>query len=257
MSVITKEGISTIVKERVDNFELNPDINISIRYGQNDTPVSFGEHKVETFNNGLDVIVNDIMTEAEKDRLYFICTSCNCVGDTDYLTIDKNRLKPIIEHTGGMICKECYEGKESDGIRPTEDEMIIASFSEFNFISKFDQTVPEIVVKDVEYPHGVKLGTIKCFDDVDVKEASSKVSDKLKEYLKEIQNKLGTEHGSKIQNGKISRMIEQPNKTMLILELADFKRKYKLAKKANNKNDIKYYQELMKKTKDKIDITHD
>ena len=246
MSEVTKDGIGAIIKERIDNFELNPD---------NDTKVSFEEQQIPTFNNGIDVIVNDIMTEAEKDRMYFICTSCNCVGDTDYM--DKNILKSTVQLTSGLVCKECYEGKESDGIRPTEDEMIIASFSDFNFISKFDQTVPEIVVKDDEYPHGVKLGSILSFDDINVKESSTKISEDLKVLMSNIKEGLKGKLGNKVNDNKLNRMVEQPNKTMLIIELSEIKRKLKLAKKSNHKEDTKYFQNIYNKTKNQLDITHD
>lgn len=276
-SKIREDEISSIIKERIDNFELNIDKeeipetrhsgielnNIDtgkLSSFRKDSGILVDNNSVKFFKHPIDTVCDDILSLAEKDSLYFICKKCKCVGDTDYLNIEilKPMLEPEVVTDTGLLCKECYEGKESDGIKPTEDEMYIASFSNYDFISKFDHVVPEIIVEDPEQPHGVKLGTIKSLDDVNIKESSTLVSEQLKGYLKELQNDLDKRHpGMKIKSKKIDNMLEFPNRTMLVLELADFKRKLKLAKKSNNKDDIKYYQDLMKKTKEKIDITHD
>ena len=267
MSVVTEDEISSIVKERIDNFEYNPDKE----YGRGENPVcfpvdeccykdkttiSFGEQQVSTFSNEVDAICSDIRS---KDNLFFICPSCGYVRKTKPLIQKYNGvlLEKLIENKN-LVCECCVHGTTDDEhVKPTEDEMIIASFSTYNFISKFDQSVPEIVEVDETQPHGVKLGTILSFDDVNIKESSTKITESLKELMKSLKDKMSDKLGNKVNDKKLNSMIEKPNQTMLKIELAELKRKLKLAKKFNNKNDVEHFQKLYNKTKEQLNITHD
>lgn len=267
MSVVTEDKISSIVKERIDNFEYNPDKE----YGRGENPVcfpvdeccykdktsvKFGEQQAVTFNTPIQAICNDIRS---KDNLFFICPSCGYVRKTKPLIQEYNGilLEKLIENNN-LICECCVHGTTDDEhVKPTEDEMIIASFSTFNFISKFDQSVPEIVEEDNTQPHGVKLGTILSFDDVNIKESGTKITESLKELMKSLKDKMSDKLGNKVNNKKLNNMIEKPNQTMLKIELAEMKRKLKLAKKFNNKEDIDHFQKLYNKTKEQLNITHD
>ena len=267
MSVVTEDEISSIVKERIDNFEYNPDKE----YGRGENPVcfpvdeccykdkttiSFGEQQVSTFSNEVDAICSDIRS---KDNLFFICPSCGYVRKTKPLIQKYNGvlLEKLIENKN-LVCECCVYGTTDDEhVKPTEDEMLIASFSTYNFISKFDQSVPEIVEEDETQPHGVKLGIILSFDDVNIKESSTKITESLKELMKSLKDKMSDKLGNKVNNKKLNSMIEKPNQTMLKIELAEIKRKLKLAKKFNNKNDVEHFQKLYNKTKEQLDITHD
>lgn len=222
-SKIQTDEISSIIKERVDNFEINP--------------------------GGEDSLYNKILC---SDKKYFICIKCGNVGDTEYFKEFKEDLKNMLE-TKSLTCCSCHSDEYYLQDKPTEDEMLIASFSEYNFISKMDHMVPEIVVEDKDYPHGVKLGTIKSFDDITIKESDKNIQKDLVNYLKKLEKDLKLEK----KDSKLDRMLNQPNKTLLIVELADYKRKYKNAKKIKNKSDEIYFKELMEKTKKQIDITHD
>lgn len=222
-SKIMEDEISSIIKERIDNFEIDIDKE--------------------------DKIFNDIL---DSDKKFFICANCANVGDTLYFKQYKEELKSMINNKK-LICHSCCTGEYYVQDKPTQDEMLIASFSDFNFISKFDHMVPEIVVEDKDYPHGVKLGTIKSFDDITIKESDKNMQKDLVNYLKKLEKDLKLEK----KDSKLDRMLNQPNKTLLIVELADYKRKYKNAKKIKNKSDEIYFKELMEKTKKQIDITHD
>ena len=267
MSVVTEDEISSIVKERIDNFEYNPDKE----YGRGENPVcfpvdeccykdkttiSFGEQQVSTFSNEVDAICSDIRS---KDNLFFICPSCGYVRKTKPLIQKYNGvlLEKLIENKN-LVCECCVYGTTDDEhVKPTEDEMIIASFSTYNFISKFDQSVPEIVEIDETQPHGVKLGTILSFDDVNIKESSTKITESLKELMKSLKDKMSDKLGNKVNDKKLNDMIERPNQTMLKLELAEAKRKLKLAKRTNQTQDIEHFQNIYNKTKQQLDITHD
>lgn len=229
---------------------------IEPRFNQDGTILSFGEHQVPTFNNEVEAICNDIRSH---DNLFFICPSCGYVRKTKPLIQEYNGilLEKLIENKN-LVCECCIHGTTDDEhVKPTEDEMIIASFSTYNFISKFDQSVPEIVEEDNTQPHGVKLGTILSFDDVNIKESSTKISESLKELMKSLKDKMSDKLGNKVNNKKLNDMIEKPNQTMLKIELAEMKRKLKLAKKFNNKEDIEHFQKLYNKTKEQLVITHD
>lgn len=225
-------------------------------YKQEGTTISFGECQVPTFNNEVDAICSDIRSH---ENLFFICPSCGYVRKTKPLIQEYNGvlLEKLIENKN-LVCECCVHGTTDDEhVKPTEDEMIIASFSTYNFISKFDQSVPEIVEVDETQPHGIKLGTILSFDDVNIKESSTNISESLKELMRSLKDKMSDKLGNKVNDKKLNNMIERPNQTMLKIELAEMKRKLKLAKKFNNKEDIEHFQKLYNKTKEQLDITHD
>lgn len=239
--ILPTPNTTTVIEPR-----LNPDGTI----------LSFGEVQVPTFNNEVEAICGDIRSH---ENLFFICPSCGYVRKTKPLIQEYNGilLEKMIENKN-LVCECCVHGTTDDEhVKPTEDEMVIASFSTYNFISKFDQSVPEIVEEDNTQPHGVKLGTILSFDDVNIKESSTKISESLKELMKSLKDKMSDQLGNKVNNKKLNDMIEKPNQTMLKIELAEMKRKLKLAKKFNNKDDIEHFQKLYNKTKEQLDITHD
>lgn len=239
--ILPTPNTTTVIEPR-----LNPD----------GTLLSFGECQVPTFNNEIEAICSDIRSH---DNLFFICPSCGYVRKTKPLIQEYNGilLEKMIENKN-LVCECCVHGTTDDEhVKPTEDEMIIASFSTYNFISKFDQSVPEIVEEDETQAHGVKLGTILSFDDVNIKESGTKITESLKELMKSLKDKMSDKLGNKVNNKKLNDMIDKPNQTMLKIELAELKRKLKLAKKYNKKEDIEHFQKLYNKTKEQLDITHD
>lgn len=229
---INSESIGSIIKERIDNFELQPD-----------------EAKLSVKDN-IEKTCEDILN---SDNKYFICGKCSSVGETNFYknNITPEKLKQMIFNKS-LECQCCITNEYIIQDKPTSDEMLIASFSPLNFISKYDHIVEEIVVEDSNAPHGYKLGKIDNLDTIKINEANMDSDDNLKMYLDKLEKQLEFK-----PNNKIKRLIEQPNRTTLLIELAEYKRKYKQAKKENNKQDIKHYKGLMDILKIKLNITHD
>lgn len=320
MSVITENEISSIIKERIDNFEYDPDkkqnmfivrnhkedlvyVDGSIDYPIGSCVIFKDQYMVKgvlistndkesiikvfnkdiTFNKGrplwvtdtimgdkeMEMIASDKMvddklklsigeqiTKASKilnsEDLFFVCSSCGAVGTTAYLKQDVEALtKQVKEHK--LLCVSCHSGEYEVPTQPTEDEKIIASFSPLGFISKIDHIVKEIAIEDDTAPHGVSLGKINSMDDVELSLNDEEPTAGLREYLESLEKKLG-----KLKpNNKIQRLIEKPNRTAIVMELAELKRKYKQAKKDKVVADVTYFKDLIETTKNKLSITHD
>lgn len=175
----------------------------------------------------------------QSDRLYFICSKCNRVGDTSYIKDGFNIESDFKQKT--ITCKCCKDGTSNTEV-PSDDERYIAAFSDYGFISIFDQIPIEIVVPSENNRYGVKLGKIDNLDDLDIVEASTDVSSSVMEFLDSVKDDLDKELKEKYN-------LDNVKKLEFKLKYAEAKRNYKKYKKLNDIKRIEIYKRLMERYK--------
>ena len=175
----------------------------------------------------------------QNEVLFFICSKCNNVGNTSYIKNGFNIENDFKQKT--ITCKCCKDGTSNTEV-PTDDDRYIAAFSDYGFISIFDQIPIEMVVPSENNRYGVKLGKIDNLDDLDIVEASTNVSSGVMEFLDSVKDDLDKELNDKYSFDNVKKLEFK-------LKYADAKRNYKKYKKLNDIKRIEIYKRLMDRYK--------